>query len=207
MSLNTIIAGVGPGLGAALARKFSSEGCRVAMLARTRNYLTAGKPITSPFSPRISRVSVDLTNPNQIARASKELRSQMASTSSMWFWTAGLIRQQCAGSIIQRRMNHCCRPKRLPSVLFVCITKTRCVDRRSGFASVQRTGSLSGRSCFSTPSPRPTIRAHAIQTLSTWRHFQCQGHRCSPLSGYRLLQICKQIIECLNAHRQPDQAV
>ena len=34
-----VIAGVGPGLGASLARKFANEGCRVALLARSFDYL------------------------------------------------------------------------------------------------------------------------------------------------------------------------
>lgn len=34
-----VVAGVGPGLGAALVRKFVAEGCRVGMLARSRDYL------------------------------------------------------------------------------------------------------------------------------------------------------------------------
>ena len=34
-----VIAGVGPGLGAALARKFAREGCAVALLARSADFL------------------------------------------------------------------------------------------------------------------------------------------------------------------------
>jgi len=34
-----VVAGVGPGLGAALVRKFVAEGCRVGMIARSRDYL------------------------------------------------------------------------------------------------------------------------------------------------------------------------
>ena len=33
-----VIAGVGPGLGAALARKFVEEGCNVALLSRSSAY-------------------------------------------------------------------------------------------------------------------------------------------------------------------------
>jgi NAD(P)-dependent dehydrogenase (short-subunit alcohol dehydrogenase family) len=39
MTKTAVVAGVGPGLGAALVRKFVAEGCRVGMLARSRDYL------------------------------------------------------------------------------------------------------------------------------------------------------------------------
>ena len=39
MSRTAVVAGVGPGLGAALVRKFAREGCRVAMFARSGAYL------------------------------------------------------------------------------------------------------------------------------------------------------------------------
>ena len=39
MTRTAIVAGVGPGLGAALVRKFVAEGCRVGMLARSRDTL------------------------------------------------------------------------------------------------------------------------------------------------------------------------
>ena len=39
MARNVVVAGVGPGLGAALVRKFSENGGSVAMLARSGDYL------------------------------------------------------------------------------------------------------------------------------------------------------------------------
>ena len=36
---NVVIAGVGPGLGAALARKFANHGCNIGLLARNKSYL------------------------------------------------------------------------------------------------------------------------------------------------------------------------
>jgi NAD(P)-dependent dehydrogenase (short-subunit alcohol dehydrogenase family) len=39
MTRTAVVAGVGPGLGAALVRKFVAEGCRVGMLARSPDYL------------------------------------------------------------------------------------------------------------------------------------------------------------------------
>ena len=39
MATTAVIAGVGPGLGKSLARKFASEGCQVALFARSEDYL------------------------------------------------------------------------------------------------------------------------------------------------------------------------
>ncbi|MFB6206176.1 MAG: SDR family NAD(P)-dependent oxidoreductase [Haloglomus sp.] len=39
MTRTTVIAGVGPGLGESLARRFAEEGCEVALLARSADYL------------------------------------------------------------------------------------------------------------------------------------------------------------------------
>jgi len=39
MARTAVVAGVGPGLGASVARRFAREGCQVALLARTESYL------------------------------------------------------------------------------------------------------------------------------------------------------------------------
>jgi len=41
MTRTAVIAGVGPGLGESLARRFAGEGCRVALFARSRDYIEA----------------------------------------------------------------------------------------------------------------------------------------------------------------------
>jgi NAD(P)-dependent dehydrogenase (short-subunit alcohol dehydrogenase family) len=39
MTRTAVIAGVGPGLGESLARKFAAEGCQVALFARSAGYI------------------------------------------------------------------------------------------------------------------------------------------------------------------------
>ena len=39
MARTAVIAGVGPGLGESLARKFAAEGCQVALFARSQDYI------------------------------------------------------------------------------------------------------------------------------------------------------------------------
>ena len=41
MTRTAVVAGVGPGLGAAVAERFAAEGCAVALLARSEEYLTS----------------------------------------------------------------------------------------------------------------------------------------------------------------------
>lgn len=63
-----VIAGVGPGVGTALARKFHQEGCRVGLLARSEDYL---QQVTEGLADpeRILGLPTDLTDPEQISRA------------------------------------------------------------------------------------------------------------------------------------------
>ncbi|WP_424017312.1 SDR family NAD(P)-dependent oxidoreductase [Halorientalis pallida] len=67
MSRTAVIAGVGPGLGESIARRFADEGCRVGLFARSESYLddlaadldeTPGAGLTVP---------TDLTDPDEIA--------------------------------------------------------------------------------------------------------------------------------------------
>ena len=52
--INVVIAGVGPGLGVALARKFAPHGCTVGLLARSQNYLNQ---LVDEFQPMNKRRS------------------------------------------------------------------------------------------------------------------------------------------------------
>lgn len=74
MSTTAVIAGVGPGLGTSVARKFAREGCDVALLARTESYLqdlardldeTAGSGLAVP---------TDVTDPEGVADAFERIR-------------------------------------------------------------------------------------------------------------------------------------
>lgn len=76
MSPTTVIAGVGPGLGAALTRKFSGEGCRVAMLARNAKYLKDFARELRAEGREVMGFPTDLARPDQVLRAFKEVRHQ-----------------------------------------------------------------------------------------------------------------------------------
>lgn len=80
MPRTAVIAGVGPGLGASLAERFAEEGCSVALLARSEEYLdglatrldeqTAGEALAVP---------TDLAEPEAIETAFAETRETFGS--------------------------------------------------------------------------------------------------------------------------------
>src|SRR5438105_3174756 len=77
MAETVVIVGVGPGLGESLARSFVTEGCRVALLARSQSYLAAlahdlctGKALAVP---------ADVTRPEEVQRGFHKIRDAFGS--------------------------------------------------------------------------------------------------------------------------------
>ena len=69
-----VVAGVGPGLGAALVRKFAHEGCRVAMFARSRDYLE--QLVTENHDSKLLAVPTDISNAEQVRRGFTRVREE-----------------------------------------------------------------------------------------------------------------------------------
>jgi len=69
-----IVAGVGPGLGAALARKLVSEGCGVGIFARSSEFI--GK-LASEIGTNARAIPTDVSNPKQVAAAFHKARQQL----------------------------------------------------------------------------------------------------------------------------------
>lgn len=74
-----VIAGVGPGLGAALARRFAREGCRVALLARSAEYVRtlAAELAAAHGAGTALALPCDLTDAAQINAAFVQVRAQL----------------------------------------------------------------------------------------------------------------------------------
>jgi NAD(P)-dependent dehydrogenase (short-subunit alcohol dehydrogenase family) len=70
----TVIAGVGPGLGAALVRKFARGGCRVAMFARSRDYLE--ELAAENRGSELLVAATDISDPVQVKRSFAQVRKQ-----------------------------------------------------------------------------------------------------------------------------------
>jgi NAD(P)-dependent dehydrogenase (short-subunit alcohol dehydrogenase family) len=76
MTRTAVVAGVGPGLGASVARRFAAEGLQVALLARTESYLTelAAELDAQEGDGTGLAVPTELAAPDDVARAFESVR-------------------------------------------------------------------------------------------------------------------------------------
>jgi NAD(P)-dependent dehydrogenase (short-subunit alcohol dehydrogenase family) len=79
MSRVTVIAGVGPGLGESLARKFAREGCPVALFARSKDYLKDLASDLEKDGGSALPVKVDLTSPKDIRSGFERVKKELGS--------------------------------------------------------------------------------------------------------------------------------
>jgi NAD(P)-dependent dehydrogenase (short-subunit alcohol dehydrogenase family) len=74
MSKTVVIAGVGPGLGASLVKKFARAGCQVGMFARSADYLQALAEEAQEVGVDILPIPVDITEPEQVVDGFRQVR-------------------------------------------------------------------------------------------------------------------------------------
>ncbi len=75
-----VVTGVGPGLGASLARKFAREGCAVALLARSSDYVQdLSKEIVANGGEALG-IPTDVTDSQQVSDAFSQIRSDLGET-------------------------------------------------------------------------------------------------------------------------------
>ena len=72
-----VIAGVGPGLGAALARKFVEEGCNVALLSRSAAYIKNLSTRLSKSGRTAIPIPTDITEPEQVDQSFDRIRAEL----------------------------------------------------------------------------------------------------------------------------------
>jgi NAD(P)-dependent dehydrogenase (short-subunit alcohol dehydrogenase family) len=77
MTRTAVIAGVGPGLGESLARKFASEGCQVALFARSAEYIEGLAEELGPGEGLA--VQTDISDVDQIRDGFEEVRDEFGS--------------------------------------------------------------------------------------------------------------------------------
>ena len=73
MSHTAVIAGVGPGLGESLARKFVDEGCQVGLFARSADYL---EDLADDLGDDAVAVPTDITDPEQVEAGFRAVRDE-----------------------------------------------------------------------------------------------------------------------------------
>jgi NAD(P)-dependent dehydrogenase (short-subunit alcohol dehydrogenase family) len=71
MSRTAVLAGVGPGLGESLARRFVEEGCRVGLFARSEGYLT---DLADDLGDDALAVQTDVTDAGQVEAGFRRVR-------------------------------------------------------------------------------------------------------------------------------------
>ncbi len=72
-----VIAGVGPGLGAALARKFVEEGCNVALLSRSSAYIKNLSTRLAKSGRTVIPIPTDITEPEQVDQSFNRIRDEL----------------------------------------------------------------------------------------------------------------------------------
>src|SRR5438094_4819037 len=85
-----IVAGVGPGLGAALVRKLFQEGCRVGMFARSRELI--GK-LAAELGADALAVRTDVADAKQVAAGFRRVRQQLGPVEILIAHASGSIGQ------------------------------------------------------------------------------------------------------------------
>ncbi|MXR51663.1 SDR family NAD(P)-dependent oxidoreductase [Halovenus sp. WSH3] len=76
MTQTAVIAGVGPGLGESLARKFIEEGCQVGLFARSTGYLAE---LSEELGEQAVGVPTDITDEDRVEEAFEEVRESFGS--------------------------------------------------------------------------------------------------------------------------------
>lgn len=74
MPRTAVIAGVGPGLGESIARRFAEEGCRVGLFARSEAYL---EDLAADLPSEALAVHVDLTDVEGIRTGFEDVREEL----------------------------------------------------------------------------------------------------------------------------------
>ena len=89
MTRTAVVAGVGPGLGAAVARRFAAEGCRVALLARTEPYLDTLAAELGDAEGEVLAVPTDLADAEAVESAFETVREAFGPTDVLVYNASG----------------------------------------------------------------------------------------------------------------------
>lgn len=77
MSKIAVIAGVGPGLGAAIARKFANEGCNLALLSRSSPYIINLSNKLEESGVVVLPIPTDITDATQVSASFAQIREEL----------------------------------------------------------------------------------------------------------------------------------
>jgi NAD(P)-dependent dehydrogenase (short-subunit alcohol dehydrogenase family) len=72
-----VVAGVGPGLGTSLARRFAKEGCRIALLARSSEFIAELTDELRGKGAKALALPIDISHADQVAAAFRRIREEL----------------------------------------------------------------------------------------------------------------------------------
>ena len=156
---SVVVAGVGPGLGIAVATRFAREGYRVAMLARSQDRLA---DLAAHAPDRLVAIPCDVTDPAQVSAALEETESRLGPLECAVF-NAGAYRRGSILDIAPDDFEYCWRVGAFAGFLIGQAAARRMVPRGSGtILFTGATASLRGGANFaSLASPKFALRAIA----------------------------------------------
>jgi len=156
---SVLVAGVGPGLGIAVATRFAREGYRVAMLARSPDRLAA---LAAQAPERLVAIPCDLTDPAAVSAAVEETDQRLGPLACAVF-NAGTFRPGSILDIAPADFEHCWRVGAFAGLLVGQAAARRMVARGSGtILFTGATASLRGAARFANlASPKFALRALA----------------------------------------------
>ena len=156
---SVLVAGVGPGLGIAVATRFAREGYRVAMLARNGVRLA---DLSAQAPDRLVPMPCDVTDPLAVSAAFEEAEQRLGPLACAVF-NAGAYRKGSILEIAPNDFEHCWRVGAFAGFLVGQAAAQRMVVRGSGtILFTGATASLRGGANFANlASPKFALRALA----------------------------------------------
>src|SRR5208283_1252054 len=154
---SVLVAGVGPVLGIAAATTFAREGYQVAMLARSRDRLTA---LAARAPGRLVAIPCDVTDPVAVAAAFEETEQRLGPLACAIF-NVGAYRRGSIIDITPNDFEHCWRVGAFAGFLVGQAAARRMLPRESGtILFTGATASLRGGANFANlASPKFALRA------------------------------------------------
>jgi len=153
-----VIAGAGPGLGLALARRFAQGGCRVALMARDSQRLNA---LAQSVGPGALALACDLTEPAAVAQAFERVDREPGTVDCVVF-NAGSFRPGPVLQISPQEFLDSWRVGCFAGFLVGREAARRMVDRGGSILISGATASLRGAAGFANlASPKFALRALA----------------------------------------------
>ena len=100
------VLGVGPGLGAAIARRFAGEGFAVALMARNEESVAALREETEDSGGEALSVTTDATDPDSVAASFERVRDELGDP-EVFVYNAGAFQMGGILELSPERFDKC----------------------------------------------------------------------------------------------------